>query len=163
MNHRSDYLRCYLMHHHGGAYADIKKPRHEILPHFEALADEHTWLVGYPEPTVWMTGHTPGALGRALKIHYRKLPGQCCFIARPATPFTTEWYAELNRRLDANVAGVARHPGGIFGSGVPWATNPDYPLRWVQLMAEIWHPLALKYHEHVALDDRLRPSFEDYK
>ena len=22
--HKADYLRCYLMHHHGGAYSDIK-------------------------------------------------------------------------------------------------------------------------------------------
>ncbi|WP_310529783.1 hypothetical protein, partial [Nocardioides sp.] len=23
--HRSDYLRCYLLHHHGGAYCDLKR------------------------------------------------------------------------------------------------------------------------------------------
>ncbi|MDI1288910.1 MAG: capsular polysaccharide synthesis protein, partial [bacterium] len=46
---RSDYFRAYLMHHHGGAYTDIKRAVGSWLPGLQQLADDpRLWAVGYP-------------------------------------------------------------------------------------------------------------------
>ena len=48
--HRSDYLRSYLMHHHGGGYADIKRDYGDLTPCFDRLENSNRqWLLGYPE------------------------------------------------------------------------------------------------------------------
>lgn len=49
--HRSDYLRAYLMYHHGGAYTDLKRQRGSLTEAIELLnADPDRWLVAGPIP-----------------------------------------------------------------------------------------------------------------
>ena len=47
--HKSDYLRCYFMHHLGGGYSDIKPCRHNWLASFEQLEASPAYAIGYPE------------------------------------------------------------------------------------------------------------------
>jgi hypothetical protein len=48
--HKSDYLRMYFMHFHGGAYCDIKQIDHSWINYWNMLEnDTNTWVIGYSE------------------------------------------------------------------------------------------------------------------
>ena len=49
LNHKSDYLRSYFMHHYGGGYADIKTYFHSWKQAFEQLENSDAYIIGYPE------------------------------------------------------------------------------------------------------------------
>lgn len=156
--HRADYLRAYAMHHHGGGYTDIKAPLAPWAPAFDLLdAHPEAWVLGYPEIGPEGVPSLPGALGRDLHRCYRLLVGQCAFIMRPHTPFTTAWMGELHARLDASLDELRRHPGGVLGD------EPGYPLAWAGILAEITHPLMLRHHDRVLQDWRLLPGLRDYR
>ena len=44
--HKADYLRCYLMHHHGGGYTDIKVIENSWLLPFEQLEKSNCLING---------------------------------------------------------------------------------------------------------------------
>ncbi|SEB67526.1 hypothetical protein SAMN04489844_0819 [Nocardioides exalbidus] len=156
--HRSDFLRCYLMHHHGGAYADIKRDYGDLTPCFDRLGQQpEMWLLGYPERSARDVSDEPGTIYKSLQLHHRRLPANGAFIARPATPLTTEWYAEVSLRLEAYAPRLAKSPGNILGD------NVGYPVPWGALQGATFQPSCFKYLEHVILDERLRPSLVDYR
>lgn len=155
--HRSDYLRAYLLHHHGGAYADIKTPLHSWAALFELFSDEDLWFAGYPERSTQWVAHLPRDLGRDLRHYYRIVPGGCSFIVRPHTHLSHEWLSEVERRLDYFAPLLEQNPGGIRNE------VGAYPIGWNDLLAKIVHPLALKHHTHVRMNDRLLPKLENYQ
>ncbi|RJS94730.1 hypothetical protein [Salinisphaera sp. Q1T1-3] len=167
--HRADYLRCYFMHHVGGGYADIKWATQSWRPSLARLnADSNLLAAGYAEdsPTyIANLDHQPSDIAwrrarvlagrlqrRYLQRHYRRLIGTCAFICKPATPLTTAWWAELNRRLDrlapalsTSPARTPRERAGEMVDGKP----SHYPVPWTYLLGHILHPLALKYAGHI--------------
>lgn len=155
LNHRSDYLRAYFMLHHGGGYSDIKTPRGDWAGAFDLLkASSEGWLVGYPEVSSRSCGGDDfTALGRDIHRRFARLAGIACIIMKPRTPFAAEWVREIERRLDYYGEELAQHPGGMWGEG------PGYPLRWIELGSDIFHPLQLKYHRHVLQSHELLPEF----
>lgn len=156
--HRSDYLRGYLMHHHGGAYVDIKRPLESWANPFDAMAaDPGAWVTSYSAAHANWIGKLRGRLGRDILVHYRLMFGKSGFIMRSQTPLTIQWMAEMDRKLNVVHDELAEHPGGVFGD------DPDYPLSWTDLLGRVLDPLTLKHHEHVRLDDRMLLEFEDYR
>ena len=156
--HKSDYLRCYLMHHHGGGYADIKRYSHSWVSGFELLeADAHALAVGCRERRSSDVALVGGQLEADLRRHHRRLIGNGSFIVRPRSPFTTLWWEELNRRLDEAAILLAANPGDERG------TNPGYPLEWTGILGDIIHPLELRFADRLRHDDRLRPSYRNYQ
>lgn len=156
--HRADYLRCYFMHHYGGAYCDVKAPRHPALAALESLElDSDSWVVGYREVSSGLCAQLPGALGRDVRRYHRQLIGCCAFAMRPRTPFTTEWYAEVQRRMDRLAPPLSTCPGNLRG------TNAGYPVRWTQLLGEVIHPLCLKHSGHILYNEDLMPVLVDYQ
>lgn len=156
--HRSDYLRSYLMHHHGGAYADIKRDYGDIAPCFDRLESRpDLWLLGFPEVSARDVSDEPGTIYYSLQRHHRLLPANCAFIARRGTPLTAEWFAEVSRRMDVFAPDLAVAPGDALG------TNRGYPVPWGALQGATFQPLCFKYIERVIVDERLRPSFADYR
>lgn len=156
--HKSDYLRAYFMHHYGGGYSDIKKPNHLWSQFIAALGDDpDKWALGFRELSVDMCSQLPGRLGRDLKIHHKTIIGTSAFVMRPGTPFTAEWMQEVHARLDSYSEALAGHPGNERG------TNPGYPVPWTGVLGDIMQPLCLKYRQHLLLDDRIKPSFKNYK
>ncbi|UIJ35540.1 hypothetical protein [Allobranchiibius sp. GilTou73] len=158
LNHRSDYLRAYLLHHHGGGYSDIKPTPRSWAPSFDLL-EQHpeSWALGYPELSSSLCAQLPGAYGRLVKHHFPLFIGNSAFIYRSHTPMTASWLAALERDLDVAVDELRAHPGGM------WGRTPGYPLRWGQLMADIGQPLQLKYHGRFLQDGRMQPGFVDYR
>lgn len=155
--HRSDYLRAYLLHHHGGGYSDVKAPNHHWGPAFEQLAHDDLWLIGYPERSTQWVAQLPRQLGRDLKRNYRIVPGGGSFVARADSTFTREWMAELERRLDYLGPLIEQHPGGVRNEVL------EYPVSWNDLLAKIIHPLALKHHGRVAVREDLLPDLTNYR
>lgn len=155
--HRSDYLRCYFMHFFGGGYADVKTYEHAWATSFSALrSNTLAYALGYREVSSYKAATLPGPLGKDIKRHYSILIACGAFIMRPQTPLTHEWYQELLRRMDRFEAPLASHPGDTRGS------NPGYPIRWTGMLGDIFQPVALKYHERLVIDDRLRPVLTHY-
>jgi hypothetical protein len=176
---QADYLRCYLLHHHGGGYTDIKPVTASWEPSFDQL-EHHRWLgVGYPE----IGRHGVAQLGldvargryqpfdgrwwhyRWLQLNHRRLLGNGAFIFRPRSAFTSRWYDELHRRMDALLPELRRHParhpkeraGQVYDGEVS-----QYPSTWTHLAGDIFHPLCLRYHRRLG---RVLPppSFVDYQ
>jgi len=156
--HRADYLRAYLMHHHGGGYSDIKVCRHSWVGAFERFeSDPALWIIGYPEIGSDMCGGRDPRLGHEIRRRYRSLVGFGAFICRPGTPLTAEWLRELDRRLDYYSEELAQHPGDA------WGENPGYPILWIELGADVLNPLQLKYLDHVGQDPMLLPQLTDHR
>ncbi|WP_370894807.1 capsular polysaccharide synthesis protein [Janibacter sp. GXQ6167] len=62
--HRSDYLRAYFMHHHGGGYSDIKSTSHSWTAAFDRITREKIlWIIGYQVPSSSACGGRDPRLG----------------------------------------------------------------------------------------------------
>lgn len=155
--HRSDYLRGYLMHHHGGAYVDIKEPLASWRPsHDRMAADPDAWVMSYSSSHANWVGKLRGRLGRDILVNYRLMFGKSGFMMRSHTPLTAAWVARMDEVLEAHRSELELHPGGIYGTD-------DYPLSWTDLLSRILDPLTLKYLDHVRYDERMLLNFEDYR
>lgn len=73
--HKSDYLRTYLMHFHGGGYSDIKKTKGSWKKSFENLYNSDKWIIGYQEIK---NGNAPTVPQES----YNKLIGNGCYICK---------------------------------------------------------------------------------
>ena len=156
--HRSDYLRAYLLHHHGGGYVDIKNPLGSWLGAFEAMeADPGVWVSGYGEINAKASTRMPGPMGRDIALHYPRLIGTSAILARSHTAFTGEWLREVNRRMDYYAGQLSEFPGGARGEAC------GYPISWTHLLGRVYQPLQLKYLERVRVDDSLLLEFENYQ
>lgn len=158
LNHRSDYLRAYFMHHHGGGYSDIKQTDHGWTGALKALNDNpQSWAIGYPEVSSASCGGRDLKLGPDIRRRYASLIGCGTYFFRPNTPFTAEWLREVERRLDFYRDQLAATPGNM------WGDNPGYPIGWIELGSDLFHPLQLKYLAHIAQDPALLPHLDDHR
>lgn len=157
--HKSDYIRTYLMHHHGGGYSDIKTPTHDWGRSFSAInGSDGKWAVGYREITSSYTPDLPRGLGRDLKRHYRAVFGTSAFIFRPGTTFTAEWYRELLNRMNYFEEALSEMP-----SPEAYSADPAYPIRWTEILGDIIQPLCLKYQDRLIHDERIKPVLTNYR
>lgn len=156
-NHRSDYLRCYFMHVYGGAYSDIKENLHSWRPCFNRLNNSDKWILGYPEIAPSGAAAFDTNVKKILRINYYRLIGNGCFICKPQTPLTTEWFKRVNQLLDENFELLKENPGNM------WGDNIGYPLRWAAVQGEIFHPLIYEFRNKVMHDERMILSFKNYK
>lgn len=160
LTHQTDYLRCYLMHMHGGGYVDVKTIHHSWEPAFDRLAQApEKWALGYRELSHSTATALPGAIQDDLRRNFFRVIGNGAYIMRPRTPLTAEWFAEVHSRLDKFEEAVREHPGGVYGG----EEDDGYPVPKHALLGDILGPLALKYHERLIIDDSIRPSFVDYR
>lgn len=156
--HRSDYLRAYLMHHHGGAYLDIKEPLHSWGPSYDDMAaDPERWVTSYRTTDANWIGKTRGLLGLDILVRYQLMFGKSGFMMRSHTPITSEWLSEIDHRLDIAMPELVKNPGDVRGA------NVGYPLSWTDLLARVLDPLTLKYTDHVGYDERMLLRFTDYQ
>ena len=184
--HRSDYLRCYFMHHYGGGYADIKPFNNSWKPAFEKLNSSiKSFMIGYPE--LLHGGLTPlkhsflanksiykdfnekfnseQRVFDDLTKHTPLVIGTCSFICKPNTPITKEWYEELHKRMD--IAYDLLVDFNNKGEKVIYNEEdyPDkgYPIPYFHLLGQIIHPLMLKHNKHLKTYKKLLPVLKDYR
>lgn len=156
--HRSDYLRAYLMHNHGGAYSDIKPPAPRWGHAFDRLeVSPDLDVIGPPELGAVAVAPLTGRLGRNLRRYHRLAISTNTYVCRPGSAFTAEWLREVERRLDYYACALSESPGNTLGN------NPGYPVPWTALLGDVFHPLCLKHHERIGRDDSLRHGQGDYR
>jgi hypothetical protein len=118
--HKADYLRCYLMHVHGGGYSDIKTP------------------YGWP----WYDAFRDFELNPRAMINIRH-PGTA-MICRPGTELTREWYTAVCKVLDDALPALKAYPQPA-PPYVSAQNDERYPIGWTSLLYDILGPLCTKY------------------
>lgn len=80
--HRSDYLRAYLLHHHGGVYSDIKPMQTGVAGVLSRISGAF-WVVGYPEIDSDLVDNLHGRIGDDVRRQHHRIIGMGVIIARP--------------------------------------------------------------------------------
>ena len=152
--HRADYLRVYFMHHYGGGYSDIKNINDSWVPAVDDLINSNAFGVGYKE-----VGPRGVAMLRSWKyillvLNWKYLLGNGAYIFKPGTEFTKKWLERteicLSRKLNELKSNPARHPEDYKGrklskEGGHLIDYSKYPLRWSEMLGDIFHPLCYEY------------------
>lgn len=165
--HKADYLRCYLMHHFGGGYTDLKHTQVSWTRLFEIVRShpDATGL-GYREIGPEGVASCGGLLEVELRENFHKLIGNCAYIFRKGSAFTSKWLALthelLDRKIDALKANPAQHPMDQHNVTLPDGSVSKYPLRWQELLGEIFHPLVYEFSDSI-IQGEIAPSFKDYR
>ena len=150
--HKSDYFRCYLMHHYGGGYHDIKSRNLSWKGEWEKdnwLYDSNIWMYGRMEKNENAIGAPPNM--DHIKKEYKKMVTMCWIICKKNTKYTLNLLNRIVEILEQKYDTLIMFPG-IQSSGY---RNDDrdmtssYPLRWLEILGEIYHPLMLKYNDHI--------------
>ena len=147
--HKADYLRTYFMHFHGGGYADIKEINDNWKPFVKLLEDNKNILVvGYKEvPNGPAVLDDNKELSENMKKEYFKLIGNGAYICKPNTEITKEWYNTMIKKMDSKLNDLkkypARNPQEVYSKEYP------YPLKWTELLGNIFHPIIFKYTDKV--------------
>ncbi len=163
--HKSDYMRCYLMHHYGGGWADIKHTSADWRPHFAKLRSSNSLAVGYQEIADGIP-HIKGPLGDELRLNYKENIGLCAFIFKRYSIITYEWSEKLNSKLDSLQSLLRQNPAATpqdqLGMKKPDGSVSKYPIEWAGILGEIFHPIA--YHNRRNIAQGLPcPLFTNYR
>lgn len=163
--HKSDYLRCYLMHHYGGGYSDIKITSTKWGEFFDILRSSSRLVLGYQEVAHGIP-HLQNALGDELRANYSQLIGLGAFIFKRCSPLTQEWFDAthqlLDSKLDALKAHPAQHPQDQKDVTLPDGQTSRYPLKWAELLGEILHPILYRYRGQL-IQAPIAPFFGAYR
>jgi hypothetical protein len=164
--HKCDYLRCYVLHVHGGGYADVKHTNKNWYPFFDIVEKSPAFGLGYTEMGPYAVARVGGQLETEMQANFTRLVGLCAMIFRPRTTFTSEWYQLLLELLESNfdelVKNPARHPQDRLGANFTDGSVSAYPFAWTAVGGDIFHPLVFKHADHILHAD-LAPSFENYR
>ncbi len=162
--HKSDYLRCYFMHHFGGGYTDLKLTFRNWFPHFNNLRQSTALGLGYPE----IKQGIPHLKEHPSLCHipHNRLIGLCSFIFKRKSELTFAWLEAVHKLLDLKVDALKENPGQHHlerhGIVMPDGRVSNYPLRWAELLGEIFHPLAY-HHSSRLIQADIAPKFQNYR
>ena len=162
--HKADYLRTYFMNFIGGGYSDIKKTRPPNRSKgwgtwkeaFDQLKNSDKWINGYRELAFGVSRAHP-----ELKPYWYKLIGNGCYIAKPQTELTKEWYKNMIEVMDKHLEELKKHPARSPRDANGYH-NSKYPIKWTELLGDIFHPVCYKYSDKI-LQSVPIPNFEKYK
>jgi hypothetical protein len=139
--HKSDYLRTYFMHFHGGGYCDIKRQSGSWRRAFLSLQSSNAYISGYAEG-----GETSIACPE-VKHAWKELIGNGAYICKPNTPFTRTWYLRTLAFLDIKLEELKQHPSTCpqdckeLGNG--------YPIEWNELLGRIFHKVCFEFKDRI--------------
>lgn len=153
--HKSDYFRCYMLYHYGGGYHDIKS--RDIS--WSLCWNENNWL---NNPKIWMFGRrekNKNAIGyppgmKKVQLKFKQLITMGWIICKPNTPFLTNLLIQIEKKLTTHYPALIKHPAtnpaGYYSEN-PFNDVPDqsYPIRWLEILGELYHPLMLKYGNNI--------------
>jgi hypothetical protein len=154
--HKSDYMRVYLLHYYGGGYHDIKYREDSWQNCWgDWLFEDNIWIFGRREKTRKAIGYSPNE--RHVRNHYDKLVTMGWVICKPNTLFTGKLLHKIEDVLDQKYPKLVAYPGnnsaGYYHENpYQMAEDNNYPLRWLEIMGEISHPLMLEITDHIKYD-----------
>lgn len=187
---KSDYLKCYFMHHYGGGYSDIKKTLGSWVHFFEELnSNDKIYCIGYgekspndiailenctlnPSESKYCAEYTRNELGdkwdsTVIKQNWSSLIGNGAFICKKNTPFTLNWWQGLNEKMDGYFNQLKDNPSKWERDArnhiIPHTLEESkYPISWAVINGCIFHPLCLKYKDNI-LQNLHYPIVKDYQ
>ena len=147
--HKADYLRVYFMHFYGGGYADIKNTSKSWIAAWNDInSNLSVYGNGYSEGGRYAIANVPDKqLNTILHDNWKLLIGNCCYIFRARTRFTSEWYTATIKVLDAKLEQLKRYPARKPQER--YSNSYPYPLMWTELLGQIFHPLCYKYRNRI--------------
>lgn len=177
--HRADYLRAYLMFHHGGGYADIKPQTGNWLRSVERVAGSARLIAaGYREirggtPLIEQNrvGGQPFILAQqvarwkarsvslAMRAARPLMMGNGAYYFKPGTAFARTWLDAIHQRLDILHPMLIKNPARDIREHIGGPSG--YPVPWAFMHGDVVSYLSFRNIGHIALD-LPRPSFEDY-
>lgn len=167
-NHKSDYLRAYMLHYYGGAYHDVKWRIESWKDEWDKdnwTKNENIWIYGRRETYEGAIGYPPGM--KHIQKEYNRLVTMGWVICKKNTKYTTELLDKIENILDKKYSELIKFPGykssGYYSDKqFSPAEENNYPLRWLELMGEFFHPLMLKYNNKIkfGLPDALKKSYK---
>ena len=116
--HRADYLRSYLLHFHGGGYADIKwyTENNNWAQSFDVInANPEVDAVGTLDPNV---GGANPAYARDDVSKYIIVLG--FMIMRPGSELSTAYFTAVENYLTVQLRNLKRHHSGAGPYPIPW-------------------------------------------
>lgn len=164
--HKSDYLRCYFMHHYGGGYSDIKNQTGSWIDSFNKLNNSSNHIaIGYGEVNGGVAYIKDKKLYEEMSKNYQKLIGNGSYIFKQNTFFTKEWYNQLHRILDQKLEELKKYPATHHRDAKDRTVDgkySNYPIEWSEILGQIFHPLVYKYSDKI-LKTLPILSFENYQ
>ena len=169
--HLADYLRAYLVAHHGGGYADIKAPSASWRTAFDLINTGSVDLVGYavPDPSNVARFGLPADVPLSAAVRpltyrhllyrrlHRRLAGGGAFIVRQGSPIAREYIDRVEtvltqsaHRLDPERVTCADGSREV-GLDVYRGKLSGYPLSWGALCMDVLQPVSLKHRRWVSL------------
>lgn len=150
--HKSDYFRCYLLHHYGGGYHDIKSRTLGWENEWERdnwLYDENIWMYGRMEKNESVIGHPTNM--NHIKKEFKKMVTMAWIICKKNTKYTSELLNNMTQILEDKYDKLVLHPGIESGGYRDDNRNMSisYPLKWIEILGEVYHPLMLIYTNHI--------------
>lgn len=139
-NHKSDYVRAYMLYHYGGGYHDIKYREKSWENEWEKFGNENIWIVGRRETNVNAIAGTED-----VKKEYNKLITPGWILAKKHNAFHQNLLNKINSNLDDKLDKLREHPALLPRD----QETKSYPLEWCDMMGNIFHPLLLNYTEHI--------------
>ena len=153
--HKSDYIRCYMLLHHGGGYHDIKYRKegwNNCWNEDNWLFNDNIWMFGRREKYKGAIGYPPGM--KYIQNEYSKLVTMCWIICKANSLFLKDLVNAIEEKLDCYKDTLFKHPAILpegYYADKPFdlVPNNSYPIRWLEILGEIFHPLMLKYNDHI--------------
>ncbi len=143
--HRSDYLRAYLMYHHGGGYSDIKDNAFDWSVFFDRLYSHDKQFLGYAE-----TGpHDIASNSDTIRSRFRELAGMGHFMFKKHTSIAKQWLEKVEDILSTKENEIKNNPGtyhprAVYGGafGTHLFKGSQYPLGWNEILGSVLHPIC---------------------
>jgi len=157
--HKSDYLRCYMMHHYGGGYSDIKPCNSDWNIYFQELEKGFNYGIGAPEDEGPLS--TPEIIRKEYGEHWDKMISADLFIFKPYTVFTSYWYSRMLERMDSYLFELKKNPAVNTREAADTFVT-KYPIRWAGILCEIFHPLCVEFTDRI-LKTMPYPVRENYR
>ena len=152
------------MHHYGGGYTDLKLTYKNWFCYFSKLRQSDALALGYPEIEQGIPHLAQSS--SSSHIHFTDLIGLCSFIFKRKSELTHAWINNVHALLDTKLTLLKQNPGRHHlerqGILMPDGTVSNYPLRWAELLGEIFHPLIYSHKSRVLKVD-IAPKFQNYR
>ena len=149
-NHKSDYLRAYILCHYGGGYHDIKWREKSWENEWDKFLNPNIWVIGRRELKEDYIAYNPEKDEKWVQQEFNKLVTMGWVISKPYNEYIQTLINKINEKLDSKIEILKLKPAPKSRCGVGnGCEENEYTLRWLELMGEIFHPLLLNYTSHI--------------
>lgn len=136
--------------HYGGGYHDIKWREKSWENEWDKFSNPSVWLIGRRELKPDCIGYDPEKDEKWVQQEFNKLITMGWVISKPYNECIQKLMNKINEKLDDKIEILKLKPAPNIRCGIGNGCNEnEYPLRWLELMGEISHPLLLDYTTHI--------------